>query len=113
MAAIGMVLFGLSVSPLAFSQETWTYVTLVDSMCARKVAEKPDAHTKDCAVKCAGSGFGILLEDGTLVKLDKAGNEKAMAALKATEKTDTLRVNVTGERSEDTITVKTIEFVKQ
>lgn len=112
-AAIGLVLFGLSASPLALAQETWTNVALVDTMCARRVAEKPDAHTKDCAVKCAGSGFGILLEDGTLVKLDKAGNEKALAALKATEKTDTLRVNVTGERSEDTITVKTIEFVKQ
>lgn len=117
-AAIGVVLFGLSASPLALAQETlaqetWTNVALVDTMCARRVAEKPDAHTKDCAVKCAGSGFGVILEDGTLLKLDKAGNEKALAALKATEKTDALRVNVTGERAEDTITVKTIEFVKQ
>jgi hypothetical protein len=111
-AAVGVVMFGLSSGPLAMAPETWTNVALVDTMCARKVAEKPDAHTKDCAIKCAGSGFGILLEDGTLLKLDKAGNEKALAALKASEKTDGLRVTVTGDLAEDTITVKTIELQK-
>jgi hypothetical protein len=109
-AAASLVLFGLSAGPSALVVETWTDVALVDTMCARKVQKDPDSHPKECAVKCANSGYGIILADGTLLKLDKAGNEQAVVALKATEKKDHLRVTVTGDRSGDTIAVKTLEL---
>lgn len=109
-ALLTMMAIGLSVAPAMATAETWENVSLVDTMCARKVQKEPDTHTKDCAEKCAGSGFGVILADGTFLKLDKAGSEKALAALKATEKKDHLRATVTGERAGDTITVKTIEL---
>ena len=108
-AAVCAVLF-LSVGASAVGVETWTDVPLVDSMCWRKVQKEPDTHTRECAVKCAESGFGIIAEGGAFLKLDKAGNEKVLAALKASEKKDHLRVTVTGDRSGETITVKTIEL---
>ncbi|HVP69230.1 MAG TPA: hypothetical protein VMT17_18420 [Anaeromyxobacteraceae bacterium] len=75
---------------------TWTNAPLVDHNCAEKVKADPDAHTTACLLQCAGSGYGIL-EGGQWIKFDKAGNEKAIAALKATHKKDHVRVNVTGE----------------
>ena len=111
-AAVCAVLFGLSAGASAVPFETWTNVPLVDSMCSRKVQKDPDTHPRDCAVKCAESGFGILAEGGAFLKLDKAGTEKVLAALKASEKKDHLRVTVTGDRSGETLTVKTIELLK-
>jgi len=109
-AALSLVMFGLSAGVTAVAVETWTDVALVDTMCVRKVEKDPNAHTKECAVGCAGSGYGVILADGTFLKLDKAGNEKALAALKASDKKDRLRVTVTGDRAGDTIAVKTIEL---
>jgi hypothetical protein len=88
--------------------ETWDGVPMVDKMCSGKVKGDPDKHTTSCALKCAGSGYGVLKADGTFVPFDKAGNEKALAALKATKKADHLRVNVTGEVKEGAIAVATL-----
>ncbi len=76
--------------------EDWTNVALVDHHCMSKVKADPDTHPTSCLIQCAKSGYGVLTSDGTWLKFDKAGNEKALAALKATDKKDHIRVNVTG-----------------
>ncbi len=96
--------FLLSTSAAA---ETWKGVA-VDTMCSVKAKAAPDEHTTKCALACAKSGFGILTADGSFLKFDDAGNEKAVAALKGTKKSDRLRATVTGERDGDTIQVKSL-----
>jgi len=102
-----LVILALSVAAWA---ETWKNVTLVDSMCAAKVKEDPDKHTTKCAIKCADGGYGIIASDGKFLKFDEDGNAKALAALKATKKESNLRATVAGERSGDTIKVKSVSL---
>ena len=83
--------------PALARAETWAGVSIVDTNCSGKVKGDPDKHTTECALKCAKSGFGVLKADGTFVPFDKSGNDLALAALKATKKTNGLRANVTGE----------------
>jgi hypothetical protein len=99
----------LLLSGAAFAN-TWNGVPLVDKQCSRKAAANPDAHTKQCAMGCAGSGFGILTSDGKFLKFDKAGDEQALAALKQTDKTDHLRVTVDGEEKDGVIAVKSVKL---
>lgn len=96
--------------PLSAAAETWKNVVVVDKMCSVKAKAEPDKHTTQCALTCAKSGFGILTADGTYLKFDKAGDEKAVAALKETKKTDHLRATVTGERDGDTIKVQSLSL---
>ncbi|MGA8890476.1 MAG: hypothetical protein WB493_02830 [Anaeromyxobacteraceae bacterium] len=86
---------------------TWTNAPLVDHNCAEKVKAAPDAHTTACLIQCSGSGYGIL-ENGKWIGLDEAGNEKALAALKATGRKDHVRVNLTGELRGSVIHVSTL-----
>ena len=94
----------------AAAAETWKGVPVVDTMCVSKVKSDPDKHTTDCALKCAGGGYGLLTADGTYLKFDAAGNDKTVAALKATKKTDHLRATVVGERDGDTIKVASVSI---
>lgn len=96
----------LSALPAAAATETWKKVSIVDSNCAGKVKEDPDTHTTKCALQCEKSGYGILTADGAFIKLDDTGNQKVVAALKATKKTDHLRATVVGEKTEDKIKVQ-------
>ena len=102
------VLAGLLALPLAVSAETWKGVSVIDTLCVSKVKADPDKHTKECALKCAKGGYGLLAADGTYLKFDKAGNEKALAAITATKKTDHLRATVEGKRDGETVTVTSI-----
>lgn len=90
---------------------TWQKVSLIDHMCLEKVKATPDKHPVSCLLKCAGSGYGILTADGKWLALDKAGNDKALAALKATSKKDHIRVDVTGEQKGETIEVSSLALV--
>ena len=103
---------GLSV-PMAALAETWEKVALVDQMCAQKekVKSSPDAHPTACLIKCAKSGYGILSE-GKYLKLDEAGNKKALAALKETKKEDHVRVNVSGDKHGDEIKVASLSIAE-
>lgn len=96
--------------PLSAAAETWKNVAVVDTMCSVKAKAEPDKHTTKCALTCAKSGFGILTADGSFLKFDEAGNEKAVAALKQTKKADHLRATVTGERDGDTIKVQSLSL---
>jgi hypothetical protein len=100
----------LLILPLSAAAETWKSVAVVDTMCAVKVKADPDKHPTSCALTCAKGGFGVLTADGSFLKLDEAGNEKAVAALKNTKKSDHLRATVTGERNGDTIKVESLSL---
>ncbi len=92
------------------AEATWTNVPVVDTMCLKKVKDKPDAHTKACALQCVHSGYGLIAADGTYLTFDAAGNDKTVAALKATKKTDHLRATVKGTREGETIKVESVSF---
>ena len=93
----------LSVAAFA---ETWNG-TLVDVMCKDKDIA---AHTKKCALGCAKSGFGLVTSDGKFMKFDEAGNAKALAALKATEKEKELKAKVEGTLDGGVIQVSSISI---
>jgi len=95
---------------LPCAAETWKNVALVDVACSTKVKADPDAHTRDCAIKCEKSGYAVVTPDGTILKLDEKGNQEAIAALKASKKSDHLRATVTGEKDGDTIKVKSLKM---
>ena len=93
----------LLLSVAAFA-ETWNG-TLVDVMCKDKDIS---AHTKNCALGCAKSGFGLVTSDGKFMKFDEAGNAKALAALKATGKEKDLKAKIEGALDGDTVQVSSI-----
>ena len=96
--------------PVLCAAETWTNVPIVDVACSAKVKANPDAHTRDCALQCAKSGYVVIASDGAVLKLDAKGNQEAIAALKATVNEDHLRATVTGEREGDIIKVQSLKI---
>jgi len=101
-------LTAIIVLPWTALAETWQNAPLVDRTCSAKVKADPDKHPVSCALQCAAGGYGIFTPGGEYLKLDKAGNEKALAALKATKKKDHVRADVTGELKGDTIQVSSL-----
>jgi hypothetical protein len=96
------LLVGLFALP-SFAAETYKDVSVVDVNCSKKVAADPDAHARACALKCAASGFGIVTPDKEFLKFDANGNAKITEALKASDKKDRLRVDVSGDLEGDTL----------
>lgn len=88
----------------------WKDVPVVDVQCSARAKADPDTHTKQCATKCAKSGFGIFTADGKFLKFDDGGNKKFMDELSKTTKNDHLRVDVKGEQSGDTIKVESVKL---
>jgi hypothetical protein len=91
--------------------ETFKNVPVVDSNCSAKIADSPDSHTRECALKCEGSGYGIVTSDKKFLKFDAEGNKEIAAALKASSKKDHLRVDVSGEVQGDTLKVSSIKLL--
>lgn len=110
MKTLVLLLFALSLALPAVASETWENVALLDVMCQAKFKEKPGEHTKDCAVMCQDSGFGVLTADGDFLKLDDTGNARVKELLKSTKQKKDLRVTVSGKRDGDTIQVETIRL---
>jgi phage terminase large subunit-like protein len=91
---------------------------LLDRECSPKIVQAKDqkaaqAHTRDCALMapCVKAGYGVLTADGAFVLLDPAGNAKAVTALKASRKADNIQVQVTGDRTGDTLKVTAIKIL--
>jgi hypothetical protein len=105
------VLFGLCAMPAFGAVETYKDVAVVDVNCSTKVAADPDSHTRACALKCAASGFGIVTEDKHFLKFDAEGNSKIVEILKASDKKDYLRVDVSGDVQGDTLKVTSIKLL--
>src|SRR5262245_56423424 len=97
-------------APAPLAAETWTNVSVIDTSCLAKVKSDPDKHPVSCALQCAKGGYGLLLTDGTYLKFDAAGNEKTLAALKETKKTNTIRATVEGDKDGETIKVKSVKL---
>ncbi len=95
---------------VAAAETTWSNVPVVDTMCVSKVKANPDAHKRSCALQCSKSGYGLITSDGTYLKFDAAGNEKTVAALKASKKEDHVRATVKGTREGDTIKVDSVSL---
>jgi hypothetical protein len=107
---LAALVVALAMVPAIAAAETWTNVPLIDHNCLNKVKADPDQHPTSCLIACAKSGYGVLTSNGTWLKLDKKGNEEALAALKATKKENGIRVTVTGEREGDSIKVSTLKI---
>lgn len=108
--ALFCVVSMLGIAGLQAAPETWSHASLMDTQCATKFKDNPDKHDKKCALQCQKAGYGIYTQDGTFLKLDPAGNQKAVDALKNTSQTDSLHVTVTGERQGDTIKVASLKM---
>jgi hypothetical protein len=106
-----LVLLGLAAMPALAAVETYKDVPVVDVNCSTKVAADPDSHTRACALKCAASGFGIVTKDKQFLKFDAEGNAKITDALKASDKKDHLRVDVSGDVQGDTLKVTSIKLL--
>jgi opacity protein-like surface antigen len=106
-----MVLAVLCAAPAFAAAASFENVPVIDVSCSKRAAADPDAHTRDCALKCAGSGFGIVTQDQKFLKFDAAGNAKITEALKASDKKDHLRVNVDGDVQGDTLKVKSVTLL--
>jgi hypothetical protein len=106
-----LALIGLAAMPALGAVESYKDVAVVDVNCSKKVAADPDSHTRDCALKCAASGFGIVTKDKQFLKFDAAGNSKITEALKASDKKDHLRVDVSGDVQGDTLKVTSIKLL--
>jgi hypothetical protein len=109
--ALFLVLAGLLGIPTLAAVETYKDVSLVDVNCSKKVINDPDSHPRACALKCAASGFGIVTKDKQFLKFDSEGNAKILEALKASDKKDHLRVDVTGDLQGDTLKVASIRLL--
>ena len=75
------------------------------------MAADPDSHTRACALKCQESGFGIVTKDKQFLKLDANGNAQIVAALKASDKKNHLRADVTGEVQGDMVKVSSVKLL--
>ena len=89
--------------------------TLIDKMCSNRAVKDQKfaaAHDTKCALMpaCERSGYGVLTNDGHFLAFDSAGNAKALAALKATKKTDDLKVTVDGTVNGDMIQVASLNL---
>ncbi|MCZ2148966.1 MAG: hypothetical protein LC126_14460 [Bryobacterales bacterium] len=98
--------FALSLVALAANAETWSG-TIVDVTCRGKDAAN---HTRQCALSCAKSGYGLVLSDGKFVKLDETGNAITLSKLKASGKDKDLKAKVTGKRDGEVIKAESVEL---
>lgn len=106
-----LLLLATCMLPALAASESFSNVPVVDANCSKKVAADPDSHPRACALKCAASGFGILTKDNQFLKFDADGNAKLADALKASDKKDHLRVDVTGDVQGDTLKVASIKLL--
>jgi hypothetical protein len=70
-------------------------------------------YTRDEALKPESqrTGYGVYTYDQGFLAFDPAGNQKALALLRSTKKTDDLRIEVVGEITGKTIKVSEIKFL--
>ncbi|MCX6606465.1 MAG: hypothetical protein NTV52_23135 [Acidobacteria bacterium] len=72
--------------------------------------DDPKTHTAKCALICKSTGFGVVTADGSHLPFTPAGNEKAIALLESTAKTEDLQVSVQGTRQGDLLAVESITW---
>jgi hypothetical protein len=108
---VSLLALGLMATPALAAPQSFNDVSIVDVACSKKAAASADAHTRQCAIGCKDSGFGIVTADNKFLKFDADGNAKILAALNGSTKADHLRVNVSGDVQGDTIKVASITLL--
>jgi len=106
-----LAVLALFAIPVLAANESFNNVSVVDVNCSKKVAADPDSHTRACALKCQESGFGIITGDKKFLKLYAKGNAEVIAALKASDKKDHLRADVSGDVQGDTLKVTSVKLL--
>jgi hypothetical protein len=106
-----LLALGLMATPALAATETFNDVSILDVACSKKAAATADSHTRDCALMCKDSGFGIVTADKKFLKFDADGNAKMLKQLEASDKKDHLRVNVSGDVQGDTIKVTSVKLL--
>src|SRR6266481_6325075 len=81
--------------------------TVVDIMCRGKDLA---GHTRESAVTCSKSGYGLVTADGKFLKFDESGNARAFSALKKLTKEKDLKAKASGTVSGDVLKVESIAF---
>src|SRR6476620_5307701 len=81
--------------------------TVVDVMCRGKDLA---GHTRECAVTCSKSGYGLVTADGKFLKFDESGNARTLAALKKLTREKDLKAKVTGSVAGVILKVEAIDF---
>src|SRR5437763_16078562 len=81
--------------------------TVVDIMCRGKDLA---GHTRECAVACSRSGYGLVTADGKFLKFDEAGNARTLTALKKLTREKDLKAKVTGSIAGEILKVDTIDL---
>ena len=81
--------------------------TVVDVMCKGKDLA---GHTRECALTCAKSGYGLVTADGKFLKFDESGNARTLSTLKKLTKEKDLKAKVTGTMDGDVLKVQSIDF---
>jgi hypothetical protein len=84
---------------------------VTNSQCAARVAAHRDEHTRACAMQCSAAGFVIITPGKKTLKLDPSGNAALRGELKASQKKDRLRADVTGEVEGDRLKVQSIKLL--
>ena len=100
-----LLLAAAFLAPLAFA-DSFTG-TVVDVMCRGKDLA---SHTRECAVTCSRSGYGLMTPEGKFLKFDEAGNARTLATLKKLAKEKDLKAKVTGTLDGDILKVETVDF---
>jgi len=100
------VIAGLMLFAAAGFAETWNG-TLVDVACKNNDLAN---HTRECALSCAKSGYGIVLSDGKFIKFDETGNAAALRALKNSQKEKDLKATVSGTLKDGVIQVSAVNL---
>jgi len=109
-----LILFAaMTVSALAADTTVKGY--LVDRECASELGSRAGFgpnHSKSCLQMppCEKSGYAVLTEDKKIIKLDDKGNEQAKKFIAGLTKNKDIKVAVTGDLNDDTITVTKIEL---
>lgn len=99
--ALGVLTVGLLSAADSFSG------TVVDVMCRGKDLT---SHTRECALTCSKSGYGLVTADGKFLKFDEAGNARTLATLKKLSKDKDLKAKVSGTLDGEVLKVQAIEF---
>jgi hypothetical protein len=81
--------------------------TVVDVMCRGKDLA---GHTRECAVTCSKSGYGLVTADGKFLKFDESGNARTLTALKKSAKEKDLKAKVAGTLDGDVLKVQAIDL---
>jgi hypothetical protein len=101
-------LLSLLIIAAAASAETFSG-TVVDVMCRGKDLA---GHTRECAISCSRSGYGLVTADGKFLKFDESGNARTLAALKKMSKDKDLKAKITGTLNGDLLKVQAVEFAQ-